>query len=258
MGDDAGQRPLVPNILLSGQGSTAGGCCYRPRPLISAYAPTRGRSGGDWIGGSVVVVCRLFGLHAGAEDVDATSWLLDAPFSISEQSHRNPDGYGLATFTAAGELNVVKRPARAAEDETFAPTRAPHTPRFIWPTCATQIPGGSRYPIRTPSPSTAASLRTTAWWRILTSSIGDSELTAASWPARPTLSGFSRSSPGRSASTTEMCARESSLRDHDARPGDHALQHQLPPRCARRTLGTALPRAQSPLRPPPSRGRTAG
>jgi glutamine amidotransferase len=52
--------------------------------------------------------------------VDATFWLLDAPFSISEQSHRNPDGYGLATFTAAGELGVVKRPARAAEDEAFA------------------------------------------------------------------------------------------------------------------------------------------
>jgi glutamine amidotransferase len=52
--------------------------------------------------------------------VDATFWLLDAPFSISELSNRNPDGYGLATFTAAGELNVVKRPARAAEDEVFA------------------------------------------------------------------------------------------------------------------------------------------
>ena len=65
-------------------------------------------------------MCRLFGLHAGAEDVDATFWLLDAPFTISEQSHRNPDGYGLATFTAAGELTVVKRPARAAEDEAFA------------------------------------------------------------------------------------------------------------------------------------------
>jgi predicted glutamine amidotransferase len=65
-------------------------------------------------------VCRLFGLHAGARDVDATFWLLDAPFSISEQSHRNPDGYGMATFTAAGELSVVKRPARAAEDEAFA------------------------------------------------------------------------------------------------------------------------------------------
>lgn len=65
-------------------------------------------------------MCRLFGLHAGARDVDATFWLLDAPFSISEQSHRNPDGYGIATFTAAGELSVVKRPARAAEDEEFA------------------------------------------------------------------------------------------------------------------------------------------
>jgi predicted glutamine amidotransferase len=72
-------------------------------------------------------VCRLFGLHAGGEDVDATFWLLDAPVSIAEQSHRNPDGYGLATFASDGELVVVRRPVRAADDEAFAAhARATH------------------------------------------------------------------------------------------------------------------------------------
>lgn len=65
-------------------------------------------------------MCRLFGLHAGAQDVDATFWLLDAPGSIAEQSHRNPDGYGLATFASDGDLELIKRPVRAAEDEAFA------------------------------------------------------------------------------------------------------------------------------------------
>jgi glutamine amidotransferase len=52
--------------------------------------------------------------------VDATFWLLDAPVSIAEQSHRNPDGYGLVTFARDGELEVVRRPVRAADDEAFA------------------------------------------------------------------------------------------------------------------------------------------
>lgn len=65
-------------------------------------------------------MCRLFGLHAGAHDVDATFWLLDAPVSIAEQSHRNPDGYGLATFGGDGELDLVRAPVRAADDEDFA------------------------------------------------------------------------------------------------------------------------------------------
>jgi glutamine amidotransferase len=65
-------------------------------------------------------VCRLFGLHAGAEDVNATFWLLDAPVSISELSHRNADGYGLATFGSDGEVDLVRAPVRAADDEGFA------------------------------------------------------------------------------------------------------------------------------------------
>jgi len=72
-------------------------------------------------------MCRLFGLHAGADEVDATFWLLDAPASIAELSHRNADGYGLATFDSDGELALVRAPIRAADDEAFAAAaRATH------------------------------------------------------------------------------------------------------------------------------------
>lgn len=65
-------------------------------------------------------MCRLFGLHAGAQDVNATFWLLDAPVSIAELSHRNADGYGLATFDGDGGPALVRAPIRAADDEHFA------------------------------------------------------------------------------------------------------------------------------------------
>jgi predicted glutamine amidotransferase len=67
-----------------------------------------------------VAICRLFALHAGTEDVEATFWLLDAPASLAEQSHANPDGFGLATLSSAGEFELVKRPALAAADDAFA------------------------------------------------------------------------------------------------------------------------------------------
>lgn len=77
-------------------------------------------------------MCRLFGLHAGAQDVNATFWLLDAPVSIAELSHRNADGYGLATFDADGELGLVRAPIRAADDEQFAAAaRATHAAVFL-------------------------------------------------------------------------------------------------------------------------------
>jgi glutamine amidotransferase len=65
-------------------------------------------------------MCRLFGLHAGPSDVEATFWLLDAPSSLAHQSHANPDGFGLATFCVDGELDLVRGPVRAAGDEAFA------------------------------------------------------------------------------------------------------------------------------------------
>lgn len=65
-------------------------------------------------------MCRLFGLHAGAEPVRATFWLLDAPDSLSVQSHREPDGAGIGTFGPDGTPRVAKRPLAAWEDHAFA------------------------------------------------------------------------------------------------------------------------------------------
>jgi predicted glutamine amidotransferase len=65
-------------------------------------------------------MCRLFGLHAGREPVSATFWLLDAPGSLLEQSHRNPDGFGLGTFEPDGAAEVDKAPLAAHLAELFA------------------------------------------------------------------------------------------------------------------------------------------
>lgn len=65
-------------------------------------------------------MCRLFGLHAGAEPVKATFWLLKAPDSLSEQSRREPDGTGIGTFDAAGSPEISKQPIAAFEDTAFA------------------------------------------------------------------------------------------------------------------------------------------
>lgn len=65
-------------------------------------------------------MCRLFGLHAGPTPVAATFWLLDAPDSLAEQSHRNPDGVGIGSFDAAGRPAVDKQPLAAWEDAEFA------------------------------------------------------------------------------------------------------------------------------------------
>ena len=55
-------------------------------------------------------MCRLFGLHAGAP-VDTEFWLIDAPDSLSAQSHRNPDGAGIGAVAAPGPA-YVSWPAR--------------------------------------------------------------------------------------------------------------------------------------------------
>ncbi len=65
-------------------------------------------------------MCRLFGLHAGDAAVRATFWLLDAPDSLSAQSHRNPDGTGIGVFDARGRPTVDKQPMAAWDDATFA------------------------------------------------------------------------------------------------------------------------------------------
>ena len=65
-------------------------------------------------------MCRLFGLSAGKHPVKATFWLLEAPDSLAQQSRRNPDGYGLATFSPGGCPKVDKRPVAAYRDPLFA------------------------------------------------------------------------------------------------------------------------------------------
>ncbi len=70
-------------------------------------------------------MCRLFGLTAGTQPVRATFWLLDAPDSLREQSHRMPDGTGIGTFDAQGLPIVDKQPIAAYQDTEFA-TAAQH------------------------------------------------------------------------------------------------------------------------------------
>lgn len=65
-------------------------------------------------------MCRLFGMHAGTQSVKATFWLLTAPDSLSEQSHREPDGAGIGIFNAQGVPVVSKQPIGASEDRLFA------------------------------------------------------------------------------------------------------------------------------------------
>src|SRR5262249_41755495 len=65
-------------------------------------------------------MCRLFGLSAGAHRVMATFWLLDAPDSLRDQSHREPDGTGLGYFDSRGHPRVDKQPIAAFEDKAFA------------------------------------------------------------------------------------------------------------------------------------------
>jgi len=64
-------------------------------------------------------MCRLFGLHAGTQDVAARFWLIDAPDSLDAQSHRNPDGAGVGTFGRTGEPAVSKQPIAAWDDTQF-------------------------------------------------------------------------------------------------------------------------------------------
>jgi predicted glutamine amidotransferase len=65
-------------------------------------------------------MCRLFGLHAGTAAVAATFWLIDAPDSLSAQSHHNPDGAGVGAFGADGQATVSKQPIAAWQDTQFA------------------------------------------------------------------------------------------------------------------------------------------
>ncbi|MFF9123823.1 class II glutamine amidotransferase [Streptomyces sp. NPDC014889] len=65
-------------------------------------------------------MCRLFGLSSAPRRTRATFWLLDAPDSLSRQSHRDPDGTGLGCFAADGTPRVDKAPIAAYRDRAFA------------------------------------------------------------------------------------------------------------------------------------------
>ena len=65
-------------------------------------------------------MCRLFALHGGRDPVRATFWLLDAPGSLANQSHRNPDGFGIGTFEPDGSVDLDVGSLAAHEDERFA------------------------------------------------------------------------------------------------------------------------------------------
>jgi len=51
--------------------------------------------------------------------VRAAFWLLKAPDSLADQSHRNPDGAGIGTFELDGTPEVDKSPIAAYKDGTF-------------------------------------------------------------------------------------------------------------------------------------------
>ena len=65
-------------------------------------------------------MCRLFAMSAGSEPARATFWLLDAPDSLSTQSHREPDGTGLGWFGTDGVPHVRKQTLAAYADVEFA------------------------------------------------------------------------------------------------------------------------------------------
>jgi predicted glutamine amidotransferase len=63
-------------------------------------------------------MCRLFAMSAGDEPTRATYWLLDAPDSLTQQSHREPDGAGLGWFDH-GSARISKQPIAAYADRQF-------------------------------------------------------------------------------------------------------------------------------------------
>lgn len=77
-------------------------------------------------------MCRLFGMSGGPERVTATFWLIEAPDSLAQQSHREPDGTGLGTFDADGRPVVAKQALAAYADHAFArEAREEHSRTFV-------------------------------------------------------------------------------------------------------------------------------
>jgi predicted glutamine amidotransferase len=58
-------------------------------------------------------------MSGGAQRVAATFWLLEAPDSLTVQSHRDPDGTGLGFFEPDGTPALHRWPLAAFEDREF-------------------------------------------------------------------------------------------------------------------------------------------
>ena len=71
-------------------------------------------------------VCRLFGLSSAPLRTRATFWLLDAPDSLSRQSHRDPDGTGEAqrVHHRAADQHGARPERQRLEDVGAAPDAA--------------------------------------------------------------------------------------------------------------------------------------
>jgi predicted glutamine amidotransferase len=71
-------------------------------------------------------------MSAVSEPARATFWLLDAPDSLSVQSHREPDGTGLGWFDSEHAPHVSKQAIAAFEDREFArEARELSSPTFL-------------------------------------------------------------------------------------------------------------------------------
>ena len=77
-------------------------------------------------------MCRLFAMSGGRKPVHATFWLLEAPDSLSQQSHREPDGTGLGYYDDDGHPIVSKQAVAAFRDRDFArEAREVHSRTFV-------------------------------------------------------------------------------------------------------------------------------
>lgn len=75
-------------------------------------------------------MCRLFALHAD-RPVTARFWLLDAPYSLRQQSHFNADGTGVGWIDGEGVATVEKRPVAAYASPRFERFAADLTSRTM-------------------------------------------------------------------------------------------------------------------------------
>lgn len=75
-------------------------------------------------------MCRLFALSAD-QPVTAQFWLLDAPYSLRQQSTYNADGTGIGWIADDGRATIAKRPVAAYASERFADTATTLTARTM-------------------------------------------------------------------------------------------------------------------------------